>query len=138
MTDHDKDIVARTLYGEARGEYAATGPAAFIAIANVIANRVATPLKYGKTYGDVCLKPRQFSCWNEGDPNRILIQQEDLDQDPLFKLAQRVARHVMEGKWPDLTRGSDHYHAVNCVPYWAKASKVRLRLGCHIFYKLDD
>lgn len=138
MTDHDKDILARTLYGEARGEYKTTGLAAFIAVANVIANRVATPFKYGKTYGDVCLKARQFSCWNAGDPNRLVIQRENLDQDALFRIAQKVAYHVMQGKWPDLTRGSDHYHAMNCTPYWANATKVRIRLGNHIFYKLDD
>ena len=27
MTDHDFDVFARTLYGEARGEYAHSGPA---------------------------------------------------------------------------------------------------------------
>lgn len=137
MTNMDVDIVARTLYGEARGEYKTTGLSAFIAIANVIANRVAHPFKYGKTYGDVCLKPSQFSCWNEGDPNRILIQKEDLDQDPLFKTAQWVAHNVIQGKWPDVTCGSDHYHGVSCLPSWAKAQKAQMRLGRHIFYKLD-
>lgn len=40
MTHHDIDIFARTLYGEARGEYKHHGAAALIAVANVIMNRL--------------------------------------------------------------------------------------------------
>lgn len=138
MTDYDLDIFARTLYGEARGEYAQCGPAAFIAVANVIINRLKRGKKYGKTLTDVCLKPKQFSCWNKNDPNRVLIQGEGLQEVPLFKLCQCVAQKVAKGLWPDLTRKSDHYHATSCTPYWAKADKVRFRLGHHIFYKLDE
>lgn len=137
MTEHDFDIVARTLYGEARGEYSKVGIAAFIAVANVIANRTTHSKKYGVTYADVCLKPRQFSCWNASDPNRIIIQEETLDKEPLFRITKTVAQKVMFGLWPDLTKGSDHYHALSCKPYWAKENKIRLQLGNHIFYKLD-
>ncbi len=136
--DHDLDIVARTLYGEARGEYAQAGPAALIAVANVIVNRLKKGERYGKTLTEVCLKHRQFSCWNAGDPNRPLIQQEDLEKDPLFVLCKNVARKVSQEEWPDLTRGSDHYHALSCKPSWSRAHKIKLRLGHHIFYKLDE
>jgi spore germination cell wall hydrolase CwlJ-like protein len=137
MTDHDLDVLARTLYGEARGEYAQGGPAVFIAIANVIVNRLKRGGKYGKTITEVCLKPQQFSCWNKNDPNRILIQQEGVENNPLFKITRNVAQNVINGIWPDLTRDSDHYHASSCNPAWAKTEKVKLRLGGHIFYKLD-
>ncbi len=137
MTDHDLDILSRTLYGEARGEYIQGGPAALIAVANVIVNRWRRGGKYGKTLTEVCLKPKQFSCWNQGDPNRTLIQQEDLEMDLLFKLCGKVARKVTKGIWPDLTRDSDHYHATSCKPSWARAEKVKLHLGRHVFYKLD-
>ncbi len=137
MTDHDYDILARTLYGEARGEYKKVGIAALIAVANVIVNRFKGNKKYGQSLTEVCLKARQFSCWNADDPNCSLIHQEDLDKDPLFKVAQQVAKKVALGLWPDLTRGGDHYHTTSCKPYWARADKVRVRLGSHIFYKLD-
>lgn len=137
MTDHDFDIFARTLYGEARGEYAHNGPAAFIAVANVIMNRLKGGKKYGQTLMEVCLKPRQFSCWNQNDPNRPLIQEEGLEKDLPFKLCQKIVRKVAKGIWPDLTRESDHYHAMSCNPSWAKPEKIRLRLGRHVFYKLD-
>lgn len=137
MTDHDFDIVARTLYGEARGEHKTIGISAFIAVANVIANRVEGAKKYGLTYADVCLKPRQFSCWNEGDPNRLLIQETNLEEDPLFRLAKTVSQKVMFKLWPDLTRGSDHYHTTSCKPYWATEKHLKLHLGNHLFYRLD-
>lgn len=138
MTDHDFDIFARTLYGEARGDYLKAGVAAFITVANVIINRLKHRTKYGKTVAEVCLKPYQFSCWNAGDPNRSFIQEENLEKDPFFRIAHHVTKKVAAGLWPDLTRGSEHYHTVSCKPYWAKANKVRLRLGNHVFYKLDS
>jgi N-acetylmuramoyl-L-alanine amidase len=138
MTNHDIDIFARTLYGEARGEYAHSGPAALIAVANVIMNRFKRKGRYGQTITEVCLKARQFSCWNQNDPNRSLIQKEDLETDPLFNVCLMVVQKVIKGIWPDLTRGSDHYHAATCHPYWAKPGKIKLRLGQHLFYKLDE
>ncbi|MBS0272276.1 MAG: cell wall hydrolase [Proteobacteria bacterium] len=137
MTDYDLDIFARTLYGEARGEYAYAGPAALIAVANVIMNRFKRGKKYGKTITEVCLKPRQFSCWNKSDSNRTLIQQEEITHTPLFILCEKIVQKVSRDIWPDLTRDSDHYHATSCQPYWAKPEKIKLRLGHHIFYKLD-
>jgi N-acetylmuramoyl-L-alanine amidase len=136
MTDHDIDILARTIYGEARGEYTKTGLTALIAVANVILNRLKAG-KYGTTLTQVCLKPRQFSCWNKDDLNLPLIQGDDLETDPLFAITKNVAKKVASGLWPDVTRASDHYHTTSCKPYWAKASKVRVRLGKHVFYKLD-
>lgn len=138
MTKHDIDIFARTVYGETRGEYGSSGPGALIAVANVILNRFKRAGRYGKTMTEVCLKPRQFSCWNQNDPNRILIQNENLETDPLFNICLVVVKKVIEGVWPDLTRGSDHYHASSCLPYWARSRKVKLHLGRHIFYKLDE
>ena len=137
MNDHDLDLLARTIYGEARGEFAKYGPAALIAVGNVIVNRWKRRGKFGCTLAEVCLKSKQFSCWNEDDPNRALIQKEDLEKDPLFTICQGVGKKIVTGSWPDLTRESDHYHAISCKPYWAKANKIRLRLGHHIFYKLD-
>jgi N-acetylmuramoyl-L-alanine amidase len=136
MTEHEIDILARTLYGEARGDYPKVGVAAFIAVANVIMNRFKGKGRYGHTLLDVCLKPRQFSCWNSTDPNRQLIQGEDIEKETLFQIAKKTAMKVALGIWPDLTLGSDHYHAIYCKPAWAKHEKLKMILGRHIFYKL--
>ena len=49
-----------------------------VAVASVIINRAR---KAGKSLEWVVLRPRQFSCWNENDPNRSLVQQKDLEKD---------------------------------------------------------
>lgn len=137
MTEEYLNIFTRTLYGEARGEYKAFGPGALIAVANVIMNRMKKGGRFGGTVKEVCLKPKQFSCWNENDPNYALLTGVELLKEPLYKICQEVAEKVGSGSWPDLTRGSDHYHASSCHPFWAKPENVKLRLGRHIFYQID-
>jgi len=56
--------LAKTIYGEARGESIET----MLAVGWVIRNRLHTK-RYGDTYKDVVLQPKQFSCWNKNDPN---------------------------------------------------------------------
>lgn len=136
MTEEDINILARTLYGEARGEYAASGLAALIAVANVIMNRLKKGKQFGKTITEVCLKPQQFSCWNKNDPNYPLLKGNEVLKEPLFQLCLEVAKRVVIGRWPDLTRGCDHYHSTSCNPSWANPNKIKLRLGHHIFYHL--
>lgn len=141
MDVDDFDIVARTIYGEARGEYnhVAGGLSSLIAVANVIMNRFKYPKVYGKSIKEVCLKPFQFSCWNDRDPNRWILLQPTIN-DSLFTLCSEVAGKVTREEWPDLTKGSDHYYATSLPkePYWAKGHKPMLRLAHHVFYKLNQ
>ena len=138
VTENDIDILARTLYGEARCEYTNSrgGLASLIAVANVIMNRSKKPERFGDSIEKVCLRPWQFSCWNAKDPMRKVIVSDSLLKDPVFKVCQEVARGVALENWPDLTHGSDHYHADYCKPAWADLTKINLRLCHHYFYKL--
>ncbi len=61
----EKQILALTIYGEARGE----STEGKIAVGSVILERVDHRDWDGKTIHEVCLKPWQFSCFNERDPN---------------------------------------------------------------------
>lgn len=129
-------ILARTIYGEARGEYAQTGPAALMAVAWVVRNRLAHPKRFGGSVEAVCLKPFQFSCWNVGDPNRSLIETITL-RDDLFARCHQLGQWVLQAEsLSDLTKGSDHYHTKGWSPYWVKGLKPKIHLGHHIFYKL--
>ena len=68
VSEKDRDILARTLFGEARGE----GLVGQIAVAWTIRNRVEDGKAkswWGEGYAGVCLKPYQFSCWNQNDLN---------------------------------------------------------------------
>lgn len=138
MQTSDIDILARTIYGEARGEYGGLGGiASLIAVGNVVMNRVKAQDWYGRTIQEVCQKPWQFSCWNEGDPNRSLIIRDVID-DPLYPLCWEVATNISQEKWPDLTKGSNHYHAstMPIFPRWTATIKPRVCLGKHVFYQL--
>lgn len=129
------DILARTLWGEARGE----GIEGMEAVANVILNRVALAReKGGYWWGDnvieVCQQPYQFSCWNKDDPNREKLINLD-EKDVYFVTAKRIATRAVLGFLEDKTKGATHYHARSVMPYWARSLVKIAAIGNHIFYK---
>ncbi|PHN28987.1 cell wall hydrolase [Pseudomonas sp. ICMP 561] len=140
VSEKDRDILARTLWGEARGE----GLPGQIAVAWTIRNRVEMDLNndgkpdwWGEGYSGVCLKPYQFSCWNKNDPNYPFLS--GAKQIPFRELAQaRIAADlVIDGKQPDPTSGATHYYATTMpkAPAWVAKAKQTLKLGHHIFFK---
>lgn len=132
------DVLARTLWGEARGE----GAAGMEAVACVILNRVAVAQKNGGKYWwgnniiQVCQKPYQFSCWNRSDPNFRKLQEID-EKNLYFATAVKIARRAMIGALKDFTRGATHYHEKSIAPYWAKNEKPAAAIGRHVFYRLE-
>ena len=128
MTEPQTDYLARTLYGEARGE----GYRGMQAVANVIMNRVKKGGWYGASVKDVVLKPYQFSCWNVTDPNREKIINATPAQ---LSTALEIAKKAINGELPDITGGATHYYANSIsAPYWASSMKKTATIGNHIFY----
>jgi len=134
------DTLARTLWGEARGE----GSAGMQAVAHVILNRAAISKTLGSYWWgndivQICQKPFQFSCWNKDDSNRAKLIQLGADDDIYFVSALRIARRAVAGVMgADITKGATHYHAAGISPYWVKDHKPCSVLGKHIFYRLVD
>ncbi|MDR0552851.1 MAG: cell wall hydrolase [Holosporales bacterium] len=133
------EIMAKTIYGEARGEYflKTGGLPSLIAVANVIMNRcIATNEEFVE---NVCLKPKQFSCWNEYDPNFRIISRELSSLPAPIKVCETVAKEVVSGRWPDITKEATHYYNKNMQPppYWATNGDVRIIIGNHVFMKLS-
>ena len=131
---NETEILAKTIYGEARGESVAGQEA----VANVILNRVKMnliqPMWWGKTIQEVCLKPFQFSCWNKNDPN-FKILQGDLSQNPVYQICERIAKRALAGCLKDNTNGATHYHSFACHPLWARHLVPCAQIGHHLFYK---
>lgn len=135
FSERDVDILARTIYGEARGELFQHGIASLIAVANVVFNRFKK--NFAPTIADVCLAPYQFSCWNEHDINYKKIKNVTTD-DCVFKACVEVAENVLSLKWPDLTDGCDHYHNKAVKPAWAMYLTPKRIFGSHYFYNLKE
>jgi len=134
-----REVVAMTILGEARGE----GKAGMYAVATVINQRA---INRNKTPKQVCLQPWQFSCWNESDVNRAKLGELYLTH-PMRDYAIRLAANITELK-KSYTKNADHYCHVNENPYWSYRIVVRdnkkIRryikpvavIGNHKFYKL--
>ena len=130
--DTTRLILARTLYGEARGE----GREGMEAVAAVILYRANNPGWWGRDIRSVCLKPWQFSCWNENDPNRALILSKWPGQgDPVFEIALDVADQAMAGQLADRTDGASHYAVTGVWRSWMDGAQVAKVIGGHTFYK---
>ena len=117
-------IVALTILAEARnqGEIGMTAVAACIYQRSL--NRKITPEQ-------VCLQPKQFSCWNG---------KTEADLKPLLDLPQAKTALWLEANLHRLNRAkigyADHYHADYVKPYWAKGKTPTITIGKHLFYKL--
>jgi len=94
----DREILIRTVYGEARS---ITDEEEIKRIIWVIRNRVKS-IRYMNTIKDVCLQPWQFSCWNSLIRNEIKYKNEkEVRKRILSDLASkvridRIIQEVME------------------------------------------
>ncbi len=125
-------IMARTIYGEARGE----GYRGMKAVANVIMNRAKIGGWWGDSIITVCKKPWQFSAWNKNDPNAAIIAAlMPKTGNNLFDTAYELAGDVIAGSVPDITNGATHYHTAAVNPTWDDNMLSLGNIGNHQFYK---
>jgi N-acetylmuramoyl-L-alanine amidase len=164
ITNPDLDTLAQTIWGEARQE----GTKGMIAVGNVIKNRAAANKKmFGQGIKGVALKPKQFSCWNEGDPNREKLK-DILQYDKLVSMrksptsepfnewfqkfkntgeyleyksylkAKEIAQQILNGSVPDPTKGAVYYHTLDVKPIWRTKLDQVAQFGNHVFYTLPE
>lgn len=138
MESHERqvDVLARTIYGEARGELYGGK----VAVGCVVRNRIrfdlwgdAKPDWWGEGYEGVCWKPWQFSCWNDGDPNHALVRRVAAI-DSVFAHCIAIADNIIMGEIGDTTHGSTHYHTLHAKPKWAIGHTPVTQIGGHFFY----
>jgi len=132
---NDLEIMAKTVWGEARGET----EEGRTAVAWTIRNRAQTHGWAGTLMGQVgavahvCLQPWQFSCWLESDPNRSKIDALTLDQ---YAGEYGLAVDVLRGVVPDPTHGATNYYEPTIAPpYWVDRMTYCGRFGTQLFYK---
>ena len=136
ITEKDVDILARTCFGEARGE----GLEGMVAVAWVAINRAKIAAATRRPqFGDgtiaaACLAPEQFSCWNQSDPNRSFIKLATLGS-TAFQVAYLAALSAITGHISDPTDGATGYWASYIpTPAWA-AGRDYVSIGRHKFVK---
>ncbi len=121
--------LTKALYFEARGE---TLKGQF-AVAEVIMNRV----KSSRFPDNVCAVIHQgtgrkyqcqftFTC--DGNP-------ETVHEPAAYDQVGKVARAVMDGRAPALTKGATHYHTTAVNPKWARVYTKTAAIGVHVFYR---
>jgi len=127
---NDIDILARTIYGEAKANSTMDAKA----IACVVMNRCAYP-NWPNTPAKVCKQPYQFSCWNNGDPNldRIMSPNDDW-----WPECQKIATAAVSGKIDDATMRSTHYHTREVKPLWSKGKKPVYETDGHLYFNDID
>ncbi|MBI2820476.1 MAG: cell wall hydrolase [Acidobacteria bacterium] len=138
-------LLAMCLFGEARGE----SDEARRAIAQVVINRARNPHKvFGSRAGSsleenlrrVILKPRQFSCFLESDPNYPKIFRPlDYEMPAVWQRCLEAARQALAYRdEPDtFTLNSDHYFDDSLQPpTWADPAKQTVLIGRLRFYRL--
>lgn len=129
MSEEDILILARTVWGEARGE-SAEGQKAVI---HTVFNRFNSKRWYaGKTIAATCQRPWQYSCWNVNDPNRAkMLKLTYVELKPYIELIREAESEE------DFTGGATHYFNPKAckAPNWAAAMKPCYVCGHHLFYK---
>jgi N-acetylmuramoyl-L-alanine amidase len=153
------DVLARTIWGEARGE----GPLGQIAVAWVILNRARADIRgdgkpdwWGEGIIGVACRPWQFSCWNADDPNlpkmravgsedaafRLAYLVAVCTSSLAFDLAERQDRHLaaaIRSSFADPTDGAVAYMTERLFksnpPDWAKGREPQVRIGAHVFWR---
>lgn len=125
LTD-EQQVLALTLLAEARGE----GVRGMEAVAMVIKQRMSNRSQTAK---QVCLAPKQFSCWN----GRSRTDLEYLWRSPAAADAVDVVRRFGELDPADIGH-ADHYCTVQITPYWALDQQPVAVIGNHKFFKLKD
>jgi N-acetylmuramoyl-L-alanine amidase len=142
-TADDIDAVARTLYGEARGE----GKEGMSAVACVIINRCRAAQQYVNTHGkphpefgdgtpqSCCWADDQFDCWNDDDPNLDVIENVTASE-PVFAEATGIATSAVDGTLSDITSGATFYYAKSmpAPPYWARGKTPCATIGNQLFF----
>ncbi len=140
----DVELLARTIYGEARGEKRIGK----IAVANVVMNRVRFKKQAGYkvvnghrlvSVAETCLKPFQFSCWLESDANRSVIENV-ADNDAVYQECLSIASDAVRERLVDVTCGATHYYnpkGCKC-PTFAIGKKPCAIIGSHYFFNDID
>jgi len=145
LTAYERDVMTRTVLGEAAGE----SDAGMAAVAHVIKNRAEDP-RWGDDPAEAALGWQQFSAWNAGVGGNDLVYSYN-QGDPAYAQAAAIVDQVFAGQIEDPTSGATHYYSPNGmrdlvenghqtseVPKWLESEQLArgtpdIVIGGHVF-----
>jgi N-acetylmuramoyl-L-alanine amidase len=123
----DREVIALTLWSEARGE----GFGGVKAVASVVQNRLTSKeFKSRKTLRNVCLQSFQFSGWNFGFTPSLVINSEKDYQ--IWCYCLMVADDMLKGSFKPIINSTHYYAFKKCKPSWYNMKEVVV-IGNHRF-----
>ena len=127
LSDADFNCLVQAVYFEAGKEI----PEGQRAVAEVILHRVQDP-RFPKTVCGVIHdsnpKGCQFSWWCDGKSDAT----PDANR---WATSKQAVTDVLDGAYPDPTKGALFYHARFVRPRWARKLEKTAMIGGHIFYR---
>lgn len=144
LTSRDRDLVIRTILGEAANQ----GKLGQTAVAHVILNRVQDS-RWSNTPEGVVMQPRAFSAWNKDSSGNSLVRKGSNSR--RYVEIGQIVDAVFAGDTIDPTDGATHYYSPlgmqdlvrrgyqsNVLPSWLSAEQRHRRapdivIGDHIF-----
>lgn len=138
-----QQVVAYTIWGEARGE-CLSGKMAVACCIFTRAFRLAARYPVGPDgqtlpqdfLKDVCLAPKMFDCWLDGEfqqesPPEVFTDQEDIP----WEMCQMIASELFQPHFVPLAPIT-HYYALTMAkpPYWAAKMDFIGKFGNQLFY----
>lgn len=121
----DLDIIAATIFDEAKGEKTIGRKA----VASVIQNRSKWK-KYKNNPVNVCIAKLQFSGWNKG---YIKIDLKSKEHQKIWKECKEIAKQIIENKFTPITKANHYYNPKLANPKWGKLMKNVEIIGNHKF-----
>lgn len=112
-----------------------------VGVAEVVLNRVMDQERWSDSIAGVVLQPRQFSCYNEGDPGATKRPRPDTPGWGQFVESCKATAEALRGS--NYTDGANHYlnpdavlRASGKLPSWYDEDKITARIGRHVFLRL--
>jgi len=129
---NETELLGILIIGEAEGEPIE----GWIAVGSVVRNRVFYRKWDGETYHQVILMPKQFSCFDDVNVNRMLkILDKPAESGIWWRQAKWVAQGIIAQNIRDNTSEALNYHSFMVSPPWDKKMVKTIQIGNHIFYK---
>ena len=142
-----RQVVAYTIWGEARGE-CLSGKMAVACCIFTRAFKLTSISPYGPDgetdavdfLSYVCLKPGMFDCWKDGvfqqeSPPIYYHKEYDADQEYVLEMCELIADELFQPNFVPLTQIT-HYYAMTMAkaPYWAAKMDFVGKFGNQLFY----